>query len=94
MTATFPYVVLIILLIRGVMLDGYYDGIKYYVTPDLSILKNAKVCVHTRLSDLHARLCVCVRACVRACVRVCVCCLLYTSPSPRDLDRSRMPSSA
>ena len=22
------------------------------------------------------------------------CCLLYTSPSPRDCDRSRMPSSA
>ena len=25
---------------------------------------------------------------------VCVCCLLYTSPSPRDKPRSRMPSSA
>ena len=23
-----------------------------------------------------------------------MCCLLYTSPSPRDCDRSRMPSSA
>ena len=23
-----------------------------------------------------------------------VCCLLYTSPSPRDTERSRMPSSA
>ena len=37
---------------------------------------------------------VCVRACVRACVRTCVCCLLYTSPSPRDVHKSRMPSSA
>nr|KAG5705931.1 hypothetical protein BaRGS_010821 [Batillaria attramentaria] len=42
-TATFPYVVLIILLIRGVLLDGYYDGIKFYIEPDLSILKSAKV---------------------------------------------------
>ena len=25
---------------------------------------------------------------------VCVCCLLYTSPSPRDRPKSRMPSSA
>ena len=25
---------------------------------------------------------------------VCVCCLLYTSPSPRDMYKSRMPSSA
>ena len=47
MTATFPYVVLVILLIRGVLLDGYYEGIKYYVTPDLEILKNAKVCFPT-----------------------------------------------
>ena len=51
----------------------------------------------------------CVRVCVRACVcarvhacdcvcvcvcGVCVCCLLYTSPSPRDQLSSRMPSSA
>ena len=27
-------------------------------------------------------------------VCVCVCCLLYTSPSPRDWSASRMPSSA
>ena len=25
---------------------------------------------------------------------LCACCLLYTSPSPRDRTRSRMPSSA
>ena len=48
----------------------------------------------------------CVRvSCVRVCLCVCVCatpltcrqgifCLLYTSPSPRDRTRSRMPSSA
>ena len=50
-------------------------------------------------------LCVCVCVCVRARARACVCvwgvsggldecCLLYTSPSPRDLGQSRMPSSA
>ena len=44
--------------------------------------------------------CACVRVCVHVCVRVRVCmhacvrCLLYTSPSPRDRHRSRMPSSA
>ena len=27
-------------------------------------------------------------------IHVCLCCLLYTSPSPRDLAVSRMPSSA
>ena len=37
------------------------------------------------------------RAClnnIRACAREIVDCLLYTSPSPRDLSTSRMPSSA
>ena len=27
-------------------------------------------------------------------IHVCLCCLLYTSPSPRDATLSRMPSSA
>ena len=32
--------------------------------------------------------------CINECELVCVCCLLYTSPSPRDATLSRMPSSA
>lgn len=32
-TATMPYLVLFILLIRGCMLDGAWLGIKYYITP-------------------------------------------------------------
>ena len=31
---------------------------------------------------------------VAMCVNDVICCLLYTSPSPRDMRRSRMPSSA
>eukprot|EP00969_Alexandrium_andersonii_P039298 1722356-Alexandrium_andersonii.AAC.2 len=39
-----------------------------------------------RLASAGASVRQCVCACVRVCVRVCVCacCLLYTSPSPRD----------
>uniref|UniRef100_A0A8C7DUU0 Transporter n=1 Tax=Naja naja TaxID=35670 RepID=A0A8C7DUU0_NAJNA len=42
-TATFPYVVLIILFIRGVMLPGAQDGIIYYLKPDWSKLASPQV---------------------------------------------------
>ena len=35
-----------------------------------------------------------IRACRDAGIDLFVCCLLYTSPSPRDKRQSRMPSSA
>ncbi|XP_069484687.1 sodium- and chloride-dependent betaine transporter [Ambystoma mexicanum] len=42
-TATFPYLMLIVLLIRGVTLPGAYNGIMYYLTPDISRLKDPQV---------------------------------------------------
>ena len=42
-TATFPYVILVILLIRAVTLDGAYDGIKFYMVPDWTRLSDIKV---------------------------------------------------
>ncbi|XP_068604687.1 sodium- and chloride-dependent taurine transporter-like [Brachionichthys hirsutus] len=42
-TATFPFIMLIVLLIRGVTLPGASQGIKFYLYPDLSRLKDPVV---------------------------------------------------
>lgn len=42
-TALFPYVVLTILLLRGLTLEGSMDGIMFYLTPDWNRLKEARV---------------------------------------------------
>ena len=42
-TATFPYFILIILLIRVSMLDGAVDGAKFFLIPEWSKLKDLKV---------------------------------------------------
>ncbi|XP_071087152.1 sodium- and chloride-dependent glycine transporter 1-like isoform X1 [Haliotis cracherodii] len=42
-TATFPYIILVVLLIRGLTLEGYEKGITFYMTPQLHRLTEAKV---------------------------------------------------
>lgn len=42
-TATFPYVMLIVLLIRGLTLPGAMDGIRFYLSPDLIRLTDPEV---------------------------------------------------
>uniref|UniRef100_A0A8D2QR36 Transporter n=1 Tax=Zosterops lateralis melanops TaxID=1220523 RepID=A0A8D2QR36_ZOSLA len=44
-TATFPYVVLTILFVRGITLEGAVTGIMYYLTPQWDKILNAKVSV-------------------------------------------------
>ena len=45
-TAIFPYVVLLILLIRGATLEGAYDGVQYYIGYESNFdkLADAEVC--------------------------------------------------
>ena len=42
-TATFPYIVLVILCIRNALLPGALDGVKYYIIPDTEKLLDPKV---------------------------------------------------
>ena len=43
MTATMPYLVLLILLIRGAMLEGALEGVLYFITPKFDRLLDPKV---------------------------------------------------
>ena len=42
-TATFPYVVLTILLIKGLTLDGAMLGVEYFLVPDFDKLKSLSI---------------------------------------------------
>ena len=42
-TSMFPYVLLVILLVRGITLPGAFIGIRYYLKPDLSKLSDSTV---------------------------------------------------
>lgn len=46
-TATFPYLMLIILLVRGITLPGAVEGIKFYLNPDVSRLTDPQVSERT-----------------------------------------------
>ncbi|GLG98416.1 Sodium-dependent dopamine transporter [Gryllus bimaculatus] len=54
-TALFPYVVLLILLVRGVTLPGSADGIRYYLSPNFSAISRPEVRNSQDLGNICAR---------------------------------------
>jgi solute carrier family 6 dopamine transporter-like protein 3 len=55
-TALFPYVVLFILLVRGITLPGSAEGIRYYLSPNFEALKKAEVGYFSPIENKSARL--------------------------------------
>ncbi|KAL8212065.1 UNVERIFIED_CONTAM: Sodium-dependent proline transporter [Gekko kuhli] len=53
-TATFPYLILIMLLIRGVTLEGAWLGIKFYLTPQFHHLLSSKVWIEAALQIFYS----------------------------------------
>ncbi|KAL8571525.1 hypothetical protein ACOMHN_056820 [Nucella lapillus] len=53
-TATFPYVVLAILLVRGVTLPGSELGINYFIKPKWELLLDAKVWVYAAAQNFNS----------------------------------------
>lgn len=49
LTATFPYVMLFVLLVRGATLPGATQGIIYYLKPDVARLADPQVRLGNRL---------------------------------------------
>ena len=53
-TATMPYVVLTILLVRGLMLEGAADGIRYYLHVDWSKLTKTGVWIDAAIQIFYS----------------------------------------
>ncbi|OAF69660.1 hypothetical protein A3Q56_02599 [Intoshia linei] len=53
-TATLPYVILVVLLVRGVLLPGSTDGILYFITPNLSRLKDINVWIDAAIQVFYS----------------------------------------
>ncbi|XP_060592408.1 sodium- and chloride-dependent betaine transporter-like [Ruditapes philippinarum] len=53
-TATAPYVLLTVLLIRGLMLDGAVDGVIWYITPDFEKLASPQVWLEAAIQVFYS----------------------------------------
>ena len=59
-TATFPYVVIVVLIIRGATLEGSLEGVRFYLSADWSRLWSARVGLPGAGHSLSLCVCFCV----------------------------------
>lgn len=71
-TATFPYVVIVILLIRGVTLEGAKDGIDFYIGSQSNLTKLTEVQVETVTVHVESNKVICFLRKQRSTVQLCV----------------------
>lgn len=48
-TASFPYLLLLIVFIRGVTLPGAWEGLRYYLTPDIRMITKPDVRINCEI---------------------------------------------
>lgn len=48
-TASFPYLLLVIIFLRGVTLPGAGEGLRYYLTPDIRMITKPDVRIKPNL---------------------------------------------
>ena len=65
-TSLFPYVLMFILLIRGLTLPGAVDGIVYYLYPDFTKLTHSTVSLYYLICWNHVEVANCNRPIKRA----------------------------
>ena len=58
-TVATPYILMFVLLIRGLTLEGAAEGIKFYLIPDFSKLKEVQVNLHRRIFLWYIQGCFC-----------------------------------
>ena len=93
MSNVLPYIILIIAVALGTAANGFAKSAQGFtlLVPSLMTAVTIVGCMYTLSLVMKT---IPVGITYASFAGLCIICLLYTSPSPRDVEESRMPSSA